>query len=235
VSAVTVIRLLCAGAAKAIVAALQPAFIAETGAEVVGEFGAVGAMKAKLLAGDPCDLIVLTAAMIAELAGQGHVEPDTIASLGSVATGVAIRSGDAVPAIGDAGSLRRALLAATALYVPDPERATAGIHFVGVLGRLGIAGDVTPRLRAFPNGAIAMRALADANENGGLGCTQVSEILYTPGVTLVGALPGEFALTTVYSVAVCARATSPQLARRVVATLSGPGSAALRAQGGFVS
>lgn len=229
-----IVQLLCAGAVKGVVEALQPAFIAESGSEVVGEFGAVGAMKAKLLAGDPCDVIVLTAAMLAELAAQGHVEADTIAQLGEVATGVAIRSGDPLPAIGDADSLRRSLLAATALYVPDPERATAGIHFADVVRRLGIARDVTPRLRAFPNGAIAMRALAEANEAGGLGSTQVSEILYTSGVTLVGELPGEFALATVYSVAVCARAQSPQLARRVAATLSGPRSAAMRANAGFV-
>ena len=46
-----------------------------------------------------------------------------------------------------------------------------------------------------------MRELGATTGAGMLGCTQVSEILYTPGVTLVGALPGELALSTVYSVA----------------------------------
>ena len=48
-----------------------------------------------------------------------------------------------------------------------------------------------------------MRELAGASDASPLGCTQISEILYTPGVTLVGPLPTEFDLATVYSVAVC--------------------------------
>ena len=227
------VRMLCAGAAKGLVTALQPAFRAETGAEVRGEFGAVGAMKDKLLAGEPCDLIVLTAAIIDALRVHGHVDGDTVAAIGRVGTGIAVRAGEAPPAIADGKALRNTLLAATAVFIPDPRRATAGIHFVGVLQRLDIHAAVAPRLRVYPNGATAMRELAATDGPRTIGCTQVSEILYTPGVTLAGALPAGYALATLYSAAVCTRARQPELAGRFAQLLTGPRSAVLRAQGGF--
>ena len=98
-------------------------------------------------------------------------------------------AGDPAPSIGDAAALRAALLAADAIYFPDPKLATAGIHFAKVLDALGIAGEVAARLRPFPNGAAAMQALARAPDARPIGCTQVTEILNTPGVTLVGPLP----------------------------------------------
>ncbi|NDP44066.1 MAG: ABC transporter substrate-binding protein, partial [Aromatoleum sp.] len=150
-----------------------------------------------------------------------------------VRTGIAVRAGDAVPGIGDADALSLALVAATAIYLPDSQRATAGIHFVDVMKRLGIHADVESRLRPYPNGAAAMHELAQATDAGCIGCTQITEILYTPGVTLVGPLPVGFELATVYSIAVCTRARHPELARKFAALIAGPDSRALRAQGGF--
>jgi molybdate transport system substrate-binding protein len=75
--------------------------------------------------------------------------------------------------------------------------------------------------------------MAKADEPGLIGCTQVTEILYTPGVNLVAALPKEFELATVYTAAVCTKSAHPDLARDLVAVLSGEGSAELRRRGGF--
>jgi molybdate transport system substrate-binding protein len=89
------------------------------------------------------------------------------------------------------------------------------------------------RLRAFPNGATALREMAQSNEPGLIGCTQVTEILYTPGVRLVALLPREFELATVYTAAVCARAQEPLAAAGFVRMLAGEEAAALRKAGGF--
>ena len=198
-----------------------------------GTFGAVGAMREKLLAGEPCDVVILTAAMVAELERDGRVLAGTSAPLGRVRTGVAVRAGEPVPDIADGAALRAALLAARAIYFPDPELATAGIHFIKVLRKLGIHDEVAPRLMPFPNGATAMRELAAATGPGLVGCTQITEIKYTPGVVLAGPLPAEFELSTVYTAAVCAAPREPDLARRFVALLTGASSQALRAAGGF--
>jgi molybdate transport system substrate-binding protein len=78
-----------------------------------------------------------------------------------------------------------------------------------------------------------MRALAEANEARTLGCTQITEIRNAPGVTLVGPLPAEFALATIYSVGVCARATEPEAARRLADLLTGSASREVREAAGF--
>ncbi len=211
--------LLSGGAAHGVVDALAAQFRVETGAEIVGTFGPVGAMKDKLLAGEPADLVILTRALIAELAAAGHVLGDPCADLGRVRTGVAVKHGDPVPDVSSAPALRAALLAAKEIYFPDPERATAGIHFAKVLDRLGVREALAPRLRPHASGL--------------LGCTQITEIMITPGVTLVGPLPAEFELATVYCAAVCAKAASADFARRLVALLTGEPTRTLRARLGF--
>jgi molybdate transport system substrate-binding protein len=227
------LKLLSGGAAQGTVEALAPAFRRETGAEIAGTFGPVGAMRDKLLEGEPADLIILTKALIAELAAAGHVLPGG-ADLGRVHTGIAAKQGDPIPDVSSTAALRAALLAADEIYLPDPQlRATAGLHFIKVLDSLELRATLAPRLRPHPNGVAAMRALARAPGSRLLGCTQITEIVVTPGVSLVGALPGEFELATMYSAAVCTGAASVDLARQFIARLTGEATQTLRAQLGF--
>lgn len=223
-----VLNLLSAGAAQGLVRALQARFTAETGATLNARFGAVGAMRELLQGGAPCDVIILTQAMIGGLGLAG-------APLGVVRTGVAVREGDPVPPVDTPGALQAALQGADAIFFPDPEKATAGIHFANVMRRLGVHEGLAPRLRPFPNGATAMRELAAATTPRPIGCTQVTEIRYTPGVVLAGLLPAEFELATVYTAAAAAQAADAALAARFVALLAGPEAAALRLEGGFES
>ena len=225
--------LLSGGAAQGLVQALAPKFKAETGCDIGGTFGAVGAMRDKLLVGAPADLVILTAALVADLGREGHVDPASARDLGPVRTAIAVREGDPAPVVESPGSLRVALLEADAIYFPDPGLATAGIHFAKVLSALGIDATVGPRLRPHPNGAAAMRALAAAPEPHPIGCTQVTEILHGPGVRLVAPLPAEFELATVYTVAVSRKAASADLASRFAAMLTSEAAAQHRRAAGF--
>lgn len=230
----TVLHVLSAGAAKGLVVALQESFAGRSPVEFRSTFSAVGAIREQLLEGAPCDVVILTAAMIDALAAEGRVDPETRAPLGRVHTGIAVPDGSTVPEVSTPESLRDALLSAGAIYLPDPERATAGIHFAGVLRKLGILQEVQSRLRPFPNGATAMRMMADQGEYNPIGCTQVTEINYTVGVVLAGVLPPEYELATTYSVAVGSSAPEPVLARRFAALLAGSESLELRRAGGFI-
>lgn len=228
------LTILSGGAAQGLVGALAAEFKAQSGCEIDGTFGAVGAMRDKLLGGAPADLLILTHALIKELAAQGHVVADTAADIGTVQTAVAVRSGEPLPEIGTADGLRAALLAADAIYFPDPKLATAGIHFARVIERLGIAADVASRIKTYPNGATAMRELAAARGGRPIGCTQVTEILNTPGAQFVAPLPEGFELATVYSAGVCTRAALPGQARGLAALLAGDTARAARQLAGFI-
>ncbi len=223
----TTLRLLSGGAAQGLVEAVRPAFEAETGCRIDGTFGAVGVMRDLVLAGDPADLLILSRALVDELAEGGHLLNSSIADVAKVETSVAVRAGDPRPPLGDAWALRSALLAADAIHFPDPRQATAGIHFAKVMQKLGIEGEVAGRLRTAPNGATAMRELAASKASRPIGCTQATEIRATPGLTLAGPLPPGCDLTTVYTAAVTARAASPSQAIALIGRLRrlGMGSA----------
>ena len=227
--------LLSAGAAKALVLSQKHAFEASADAVLNATFGAVGAMRDKWVAGARCDVFILSARVLDELARDGAIDGTTRMSLGHVRTGVAVRSGAPIPALDNADDLGRAFSAASALFLPDPERATAGIHCIDVLRRLGILDAMQARLRPFENGAAAMADLARVGDARALGCTQITEILYTHGVALAGPLPSGFELNTEYAAAVTTRTSDAALAQRFVALLGGAEALAARQAGGFAA
>ena len=200
------LRILCAGAAQGLVTALQPTLIAETGAGVQGDLrrgrrdeGEAPRRRAlrRHRAHRRDDRRARGAA--------GTCERDTIAPLGRVATGIAVRAGESLPDIADGAALARGAARGNGhptFPIPRaPRRASISSN---VLKRLGIyarsRGAAAPR---FPTARPRCASSRNRARPGSIGCTQITEIRYTPGVTLAGALPGDYALSTVYSVAVC--------------------------------
>jgi molybdate transport system substrate-binding protein len=229
----TPVRVLSGGAAQGLVGRLEARFRGEAGATLEATFGAVGAMKERLLAGQPCDVLILTNALIAELAAGGHAVGASARPVGVVKTGVAVKAGRPSPRVDSPRTLKEALVAARGIYLPDPVKATAGIHFMKVLENLGLRDAVAERLRPFPNGAAAMQAMADADEDDVVGCTQVTEILNTPGVQLVAPLPRALGLETVYTAALATRVQSIEAAEALVRLLVDESTAAERRAAGF--
>lgn len=227
------LTVLSGGAAQGLFASIDAAFSEQQGCAIDGTFGAVGMMRAKLADGHPADVVVLTATILRDLAAAGDVIAETVTDIGRVETAIAARGDDPAPDVADAARLKQALLGADAVYFPDPVQATAGIHFASVLERLGIAGELKPRLRTFPNGATAMRALAAAPERRPIGCTQVTEILSTPGIRLIASLPKGCDLATTYTAGVVARSTHQDAARALIARLAGADTAQIRSTCGF--
>lgn len=227
------LRILSGGAAQGLVDQVRARFEAAHHVRIEGTFGAVGTIRDKLLAGEPCDVLILTGELISSLASQGVLVPRSARAIGEVKTGIAVKNGAPLPDIRTPKALEAALLAAGGIYCPDPQKATAGIHFMKVLRLLGIDQAVAGRIRPFPNGMTAMREMAAAEGSDVIGCTQVTEILNTPGVRLVGELPKKYELATMYTAAVCSRATQPDAASALIELLAGDQSRALREAGGF--
>lgn len=222
------LRFVSAGAAQGLVKSVAAA----ERVPVDGDFGAVGAMWELLQQGTACDVVILTRAQVDKLAASGDVVAESIADLGGAATSIAVREGTPPPDVHDADALRKALLAADAIYFPDPAKATAGVHFAKVLRELGIGDTVATRVRTFPNGSTAMAQMSKAAGNP-IGCTQATEILATPGVRLVAPLPAGLSLSTLYSAAVHARALQAHDAALFVRRLGSADLADARRRAGF--
>jgi molybdate transport system substrate-binding protein len=227
------IRVLSAGAAQAVVEAIAADHRRETGCAISGEFGAVGVIRQRVLDGAAADVIILTRAMLDELEASGHVARGTRADLGKVGTGVAVRAGTPVPDVSTAQKLRERLVASSRVVCPDPAIATAGKVVMQVLERLGAAETVRSRMQHFPNGYAAMRWLAESRGRDELGITQITEILANPGVTLVGPLPGDLQVKTVYAAGVAARCAEDGAAREFLARLASPDGRKVLAKAGY--
>jgi molybdate transport system substrate-binding protein len=224
---------LSGGAAQGLVASLLPAFKKRTGLDIVGQFGAVGAMADKLREGVPTDIVILTSALVAKLAEEKLVLRTSLAAVGAVETAIAVRTGDPKVSADDAGALRATLLASDAIFVPDTKASTAGIHVAKVLGDLGIADEVATRLKVYPNGATAMRHLAASDALRPIGCTQATEIINTEGVELAGPLPPGCELKTVYTAAIAAHTARAEAAQTLINLLTAREQNNLRARAGF--
>jgi molybdate transport system substrate-binding protein len=228
------LNILSGGAAQGLVASLAPTFKAMTGFDIAGEFGAVGAMADKLRGGTRADVVILTAALISKLAAESRVASPSISNIGVVETAIAVRAGDPLVTANDTASLRSAFLAADAIFIPDTEASTAGIHVAKVLNQLGIGDIVAARLKTFPNGATAMRHLAESDAIRPLGCTQSTEIIATQGVTLSGSLPRGYDLATMYVAAVTTRAAAGREAQMLIELLTAADQSELRERAGFL-
>jgi len=227
------LRILSAGAAQAVTERIIEAFRRDTGNDVAAEFSAVGAMKARVTAGEPVDIIILTQAMIEELIAGGLVAQGSRFDLGRVGTGVAVRAGTPAPDVSNAEALRNTILASAKVVCPDPAVATAGKVVMGLMARLGIAQDVNGRMTFFPNGYAAMSWLAASGRAGDLGITQVTEILPNKGVTYAGSLPDAFQMKAVYSAGIAGNAAEPQLAKSFIDRFAAPSARAMLADAGY--
>jgi molybdate transport system substrate-binding protein len=104
------LRLLAAGATEPSVRDTLPQFEADTGLTVVFDFGAVGALRDRVLAGEPADVMVVTPAIIMTLEAQQGVRGGSRLDLGQIGGGIAVRAGDPLPAIDTPEALEQALI-----------------------------------------------------------------------------------------------------------------------------
>ena len=228
------LKILSGGAAQGLVGSLAAEFKAQTGLDIAGEFGAVGAMANRLREGTPADILILTSALIATLVGENLADRASLKDVGKVETALAVRETDPLVSAPDAEALRAAFLAADAIFVPDIKASTAGIHVAKVLQQLGIITEVESRLKIYPNGATAMRHMAGSDAKRPIGCTQATEIIATAGIKLSGALPRGRDLATTYTAAVTTKAVRPREAQILIDLLTSADHAMLRERAGFL-
>ena len=225
---------LAAGATESTMRDMVGAFEKESGWTVKLSYGAVGALRDKLYAGQPADLTIVTPAIIEQLEAKGFVRPGSGVALGRVGGGIAVRRGAPRPAVGTPEEFKQALLAAKELYYADPATATAGAYFIKVADSLGIGEAVRAKGHVARGGKEAMALMAKSGADA-LGVTQISEILSVPEVSLIGPYPGDLQRMTTYTAIALIRADHPEAAQALLRFLTSPPVRARFKQAGFES
>ena len=214
------VNIFSAGAAQSVVAGLAPDFQAEHGCVIHATYGGVQILKARLLAGEQADVIVLTEALIDELEAASLILTGSSQNLGSVGTGIAVRAGTACPDVSSLPGLRTTLLGCSRIICPDPAATTAGGVLIAVLRRLDLDEQLRPLLDFHPSGHHAMARLAAGTGEGEIGVVQMTEIMANASVALAGPLPQAVQHLAVYAVGQAKHATNPTLARAFIRQLT---------------
>jgi molybdate transport system substrate-binding protein len=224
------IKLLTAGAMRAVVVALLPEFENRTGNKVTFDNATAGSLAKRIGEGEAFDVALITPAVIDQLVSNGKIVAGSRIDVAKVGMGVAVKEGAAAPDISTVDAFKRMLVAAKSVAYIDPSSGgSSGIYFDKLLDRLGIGDQVRPKARLKRGGYVAELVASGEAE---VGVHQISEIVPIKGVVLVGPLPAEIQHATVYSAGVGAGARDGSAARALIEFLAGPASdAILKAKG----
>lgn len=224
------VKILTAGAMKAVVLELVPQFEKETGHKAIVDNDTAGGLARRIQGGEAFDLAVITPGALNDLAGKGKVVGDTRANVARVGVGVVVKEGAPRPDVSNVEAFKKALLAAkTVAYIDPASGGSSGIYLTGLFDKLGIAADIKPKAKLKQGGYVADLIASGEAE---LGLHQISEILPVKGVTLVGPLPAEIQNYTTYAAAVGTEAKQGDAARALIKLLTGPSAdSVLKARG----
>jgi molybdate transport system substrate-binding protein len=214
-------------ATQALLAELAQAWRERTGAAVqVESVGGVDAAR-RVEAGEAFDVVVLASDAIDRLAAGGFVQPQTKTDVVRSAVAIAVRASAPVPVIDTEDALIRALLAARTIgYSTGP----SGVALAGLFERWGIAEAIAARIvQARPGVPVGSLVASGEVE---LGFQQLSELMHVDGITIVGGMPPQVPIVTVFSAAQCATSARPDEVRELLDFLrSADAAEAKRRQG----
>ena len=214
------IKLLTAGAMRAVVVAVLADFEKQTGHKVSLDNDTAGGLSKRIDGGEAFDVAIITPAVVDDLAKKGRIVAGSRIDLAKVGMGVAVKEGAAVPDIGTVDAFKRTLLAAKSVAYIDPKAGgSSGIYFDKLLDRLGIADQVRPKAKLKAGGYVAELVASGEAE---IAIHQISEIVPVKGVTLAGPLPAEIQNSTIYAGGIGAAAKDDAAAKALVAFLAGP-------------
>ncbi len=208
------------------------AFQKQTGTKVVVVSDTTGGVQKRLEGGEKADLVLATSAAMETLVREKLVAPERT-DIAKVMAGLAVKKGAVEPDISTTPAVRQTLLTAKSVAYVDPAAGgIAGPYFLGLLRQMGITDQVNAKavLRKTGGDVAAAVAVGEAE----IGVTLASELLPNPGVMLVGALPSDIQMDTVYTAALGSSAANPAAAEKFLAELRGPGGQIAIRESGLV-
>lgn len=214
-------------AMKAALDDLLPRFERANGHTIRVIYGPSGALLRRFNEGAPADLFVTDVTALDQLLAQGKIAPERV-RLASTGIGICVKKGAPHPDVSTPEAFKRALLAAKTIGHTDPKGGgLTAAPIMAALQKLGIAEQVAPKIRLAAGGPSGRVSTLVATGEAEIGMQMVSELLSNPELDVIGMLPAEFQLITVYSAGIAANAKEPDAARALIDVLSSPQAAVI--------
>ena len=200
---------------------LVPPFESDTGCRLDIVWNTAPALVKRLQGGETADVLILNRAGMDTMNRDGRVRAGTEVTLASSATALAIRAGAPRPDISTVEALKRTLLATRAISYSDPAAGGAsGIYFAKLIERLGIANEVNARKKYPPPAGLCADLLVSGEVD--LAVQQKPELLQVPGIEILGLLPGDLHMVTVFVACVEASSGEPMTGKALIDYLQSP-------------
>ena len=213
------------------VEALLPGFVAKTGIRPDFTWNTAPALIKRLQAGETADLLILNRAGMDAMQRDGRILAGSEATLASSPAAIAVKAGAPRPDISTADALKRTLLAARAISYSDPAAGGAsGIYFAKLIERLGIAQEINAKTKYPPPAGLCGDLLVSGEVE--LAVQQKPELLQVPGIEILGLLPGDLHMVTVFVACVEKSSAEAATGKALIDLLRSPDAAAVfRARG----
>jgi molybdate transport system substrate-binding protein len=225
------IHVMSGGAPKEVLSVLTPEFEKQTGHKVRFTYAVITAIREKLAAGEKPDMVLMPVPAIEALVKAGTFRDDARATLGTVSVGLVVREGAKAPDISTLDSFKKVMLDAKTVVHANPAATPSGAHLAKVWEQLGIADAMKPKLtfRNALDGGVEAITKGEAE----IGLYPLSEVIAEKGVKVVGLIPPDVQLNTVYGAAVLVANGAPDPAIAFVKFLADPSNARHWKDGGF--
>jgi molybdate transport system substrate-binding protein len=189
------LQVLSAGAMRAALQELAPAFEAASGHKLKIEYATAGVVEQKVAAGDEIDVAILTKPRLDKLVREAKIVGGSTKTLARAQIGVAVKKGATKPDISSVEAFKKALLNAKSVAYLDPASgATSGQHLAQVFEKLGVVAELTPKTRLVStSGAQGPLRVGETVARGEaeIGLQPISELIEVEGIDVVGPLPAE--------------------------------------------
>jgi molybdate transport system substrate-binding protein len=224
----TTIKGISSMATRQLLAELVADYKKSTNADIAIEsVGGVDAAK-RVITGEAFDVVVLASDAIDKLIASGHIDPTSKVNLVNSGVAVAVKTGATVPDISSEAAVKAAVLAAkTISYSTGP----SGVALAKLFEHWGIAEQIANRIIKAPPGVPVGSLVAKGEVE--LGFQQLSELIHLDGIRIVGPLPPEIQITTMFSAGVCTASTQANKVRDMLAYMTSPAAAAAKLRQGM--
>jgi molybdate transport system substrate-binding protein len=200
---------------------LAPKFEKTGNHKITIVYGLSAALSKRVADGEPADLFIGTREGVDGFFKAGKISSGSDITFASSGVGIAVRKGAPKPDISTPEALKRTLLATRAIGYGNPAAGgAAGVHFAKVLERLGIVEDMKAKTKYPTPGGYSGSMLISGEVD--LAVQQIPELLFIDGIDVVGPLPGDLQVITVFAAGVPTNAKKPNAARALIGFLRSP-------------
>lgn len=195
-------------------------------------FEPMGALNARIDAGETADVLILAAPALEKFESSGALIGGSRTVIAHAPIGVAIGACAPVPDVTTADAFVATLKTARAIALSAPAvGGSAGVYLRDLFARIGLADAIAAKATYRKSGVAAADAVGRGEAD--LALSFIPELLQGRDVHILGPLPAPYGHTTTYAAGVSSQSHHTDLARAFIAALTAPDAVDVWAVAGF--